>query len=47
MAVEEVSGEEIFQRTLAGKLWTDKNFNARAFTHTIVRGWELKNPMET
>lgn len=29
IAVDEVCGEEIFQHTLVGKLWTDNNFNSR------------------
>lgn len=44
--VEEVCGEEIFQRTLAGKLWTDNNFNTRAFTSTMISVWKLKNLIE-
>ncbi|XP_058741861.1 uncharacterized protein LOC131614267 [Vicia villosa] len=43
---EEVCGEEIFQRTLAGKLWTDNSFNSRAFTSTMTGAWKLKNPVE-
>lgn len=27
--IEEVSGEELFQRTLAGELWTEHSFNAK------------------
>ncbi|XP_058755793.1 uncharacterized protein LOC131629007 [Vicia villosa] len=44
---DEVCGEEIFQRTLAGKLWTEGGFNARAFTSTMINAWKLKNPVET
>ncbi|XP_058740824.1 uncharacterized protein LOC131623919 [Vicia villosa] len=46
-ADDEISGDEIFQRTLAGKLWTDNNFNSRAFTSTMISAWKLKNPVET
>ncbi|XP_058742109.1 uncharacterized protein LOC131614556 [Vicia villosa] len=46
-AEDEVSGDEIFQRTLAGKLWTDSSFNSRAFTSTMISAWKLKNPVET
>ncbi|CAK8532470.1 unnamed protein product [Lathyrus sativus] len=45
--VDEVSGKENFQRMLADKFWIDKNFNARAFTNTMVRAWKLKNPLKT
>ncbi|XP_058749288.1 uncharacterized protein LOC131622280 [Vicia villosa] len=46
-AEDEVSGDEIFQRTLAGKLWTDSNFNSRAFISTMISAWKLKNPVES
>lgn len=39
-------GEEIFRRTLAGKLWTDNPYNVQAFKQTIVQAWRLKNPVE-
>ncbi|XP_058748819.1 uncharacterized protein LOC131621797 [Vicia villosa] len=45
-AAEEVSGEEVFQRTLAGRLWTTTGFNSRAFTTTIIGAWKLKNGVE-
>ncbi|XP_058777199.1 uncharacterized protein LOC131651559 [Vicia villosa] len=44
--VEEVCEGEIFQRTLAGRLWTDNSFNSKAFTNTMVGAWKLKNPIE-
>ncbi|XP_058752316.1 uncharacterized protein LOC131625473 [Vicia villosa] len=47
VADEEVCAEEGFQRSLAGKLWTESNFNARAFKSTMVNAWKLKNPVET
>lgn len=46
-AGDKVRGEEIFQITLASKLWTDNNFNVRPFTSTLISAWKLKNPMET
>ncbi|XP_058746072.1 uncharacterized protein LOC131618942 [Vicia villosa] len=45
--VEEVCEEEIFQRTLAGKLWTDNHFNTRAFINTMIGAWKLKHQVET
>lgn len=45
--VDEIIGDEVFQRTLAGKLWTDNSFNTRVFTNTIVGAWKLKNLIET
>ncbi|CAK8565234.1 unnamed protein product [Lathyrus sativus] len=47
LVVDEVYGEEIFQRILAGKLWTDNNFNARAFMTTIISAWKLKKSYRT
>lgn len=47
VASDEVSREEIFQRTLAKKLWRKNSFNKRAFTNTIVGARSLKNPVET
>lgn len=38
--------DEIFNRTLVGKLWTDNPFNARAFKLTMIHAWRLKNPVE-
>ncbi|XP_058746134.1 uncharacterized protein LOC131619008 [Vicia villosa] len=46
-AEDEINGDEIFQRTLAGKLWTDNSFNSRAFTSTMISAWKLMNPVET
>ncbi|CAI8587915.1 unnamed protein product [Vicia faba] len=46
-AEEEVCEEETFQITLTGKLWTNNNFNVRAFTSTILSTWKLKNSVET
>ncbi|XP_058761605.1 uncharacterized protein LOC131634999 [Vicia villosa] len=45
--VEEVSGEEVFQRTLAVKLWTENSFNSRAFTNTMIGAWKLKHLVES
>ncbi|XP_058749039.1 uncharacterized protein LOC131622001 [Vicia villosa] len=45
-AEEEANGEEIFRRSLAGRLWTDGSFNSRAFRNTMVAAWRLKNPVE-
>ncbi|XP_058782243.1 uncharacterized protein LOC131656565 [Vicia villosa] len=45
-AVDEVCDEEVFQRTLVGKLWTERNFNTRAFTSTMIEAWKLRNPVE-
>lgn len=45
--VKEVCSEEIFQHTLARKLWTDNHFNSRAFTNTMIGSWKLKNLVET
>lgn len=36
VAEVDICEEEVFQRTLAGKLWTDINFNVRAFTSTML-----------
>ncbi|XP_058751474.1 uncharacterized protein LOC131624535 [Vicia villosa] len=47
VAEEEVGEEELFQRTLAGKLWTDSSFNVRAFKSTMISAWKLKNQVET
>ncbi|XP_058727315.1 uncharacterized protein LOC131598755 [Vicia villosa] len=47
VAEEEVCEEESFQRTLAGKLWTENSFNAEAFKSTMVSVWKLKNQVET
>ncbi|CAL5213269.1 unnamed protein product [Lathyrus oleraceus] len=45
-ATKEVCKEESFQRTLAGKLWADSSFNARAFKSTMISAWKLKNLVE-
>ncbi|XP_058757456.1 uncharacterized protein LOC131630719 [Vicia villosa] len=44
---EEICGKEAFQRTLAGRLWTDSSFNSRAFISTMLGAWKLRNPDET
>ncbi|XP_058763301.1 uncharacterized protein LOC131636707 [Vicia villosa] len=44
--VEEACEDEVFQRTLASRLWTDNPFNTRAFTNTMIGAWKLKNPVE-
>ncbi|CAK8560513.1 unnamed protein product [Lathyrus sativus] len=44
--IEEVCKVEVFQRTFAGKLWTNDNFNSRAFTNTMIGAWRSKNPIE-
>lgn len=46
-AVDEVSEEKVFQRTLVVKLCTKNSFNMRAFTSTIIRVWRLQNLVET
>lgn len=45
--VEEEYGGEIFERTLAGKRWTENNFNSKALVSTIIGAWKLRNPIET
>lgn len=42
----EVCGEEIFTRSLVGKLWTEDSFNSRIFKQFMVQAWRLKNPIE-
>lgn len=44
---EEPIEEEVYGRSLLGKLWTDNAYNVRAFKQTIVEFWRLKNPVET
>lgn len=44
--VEEAWEDDVFQRTLARKLWIDNNFNTRSFTNTMIRAWKLKNVVE-
>ncbi|WJX41610.1 hypothetical protein P8452_28938 [Trifolium repens] len=43
---EDSYGEDLFRRTLAGKLWTDSPFNVRAFKQTMIQAWRLKNQVE-
>ncbi|XP_058734335.1 uncharacterized protein LOC131606068 [Vicia villosa] len=45
--VEEEHGGDIFERTLAGKLWTENRFNSKAFVSTMTGAWKLRNPIET
>lgn len=33
---DEVTGVEVFQKTLVSKLWTENSFNSRAFISTIT-----------
>ncbi|XP_058784594.1 uncharacterized protein LOC131659420 [Vicia villosa] len=42
----EVFEDESIQRTLAGRLWTESNFNSRAFKSTMVNAWKLKHTVE-
>jgi len=42
----EICGEEIFTRSLVGKLWTEDSFNSRIFKQVIVQAWRLKNSVE-
>ncbi|XP_058755552.1 uncharacterized protein LOC131628740 [Vicia villosa] len=44
---DEICEVESFQRTLAGKLWTDISFNVRAFKSTMISAWKLKNQVES
>lgn len=44
--MDEVCEDEVFQRTLAAKLWTKNIFNTRAFTNTMIPAWKLKNQVE-
>lgn len=37
--VEKVSEKEIFQRTLAAKLWRNNSFDSRTFTNIMVGAW--------
>jgi hypothetical protein len=43
---EEICGEEIFAKSLVGKLWTDNPFNARIFKQVVTQAWRLKNTVE-
>ncbi|XP_058775391.1 uncharacterized protein LOC131649656 [Vicia villosa] len=43
---EEIIEDESIQRTLAGKLWTESNFNTRAFKTTMLNAWKLKHAVE-
>lgn len=45
--VDEIGGEELFQRTLVGKLWSDNSFNFRALISIIIGAWKLKNLVDT
>ncbi|MCH88312.1 zinc CCHC-type-like protein, partial [Trifolium medium] len=46
-AVEsEECGEEFFDRSLVGKLWTVDPFNVRIFKQVITQAWRLKNTVE-
>lgn len=38
--------EEVFRRTLVGKIWMDSPYSIRAFKQTITQAWRLKNPVE-
>lgn len=39
--------DELFRRTLAGKLWTNNTYNVKAFMQTTIQySWRLKNPVE-
>ncbi|XP_058726827.1 uncharacterized protein LOC131598223 [Vicia villosa] len=42
----ELFEDESLQRTLAGKLWTESNFNSRAFKSTMLNAWKLKHTVE-
>ncbi|XP_058726490.1 uncharacterized protein LOC131597843 [Vicia villosa] len=44
---DEICEEEVFHRTLVGRLWTNNSFNARAFTNTMIGAWRLQSPVET
>lgn len=44
---EEEYGGEIFERTLAGKLWTENSFNSKSLVSTMIGAWNLRNPIET
>jgi hypothetical protein len=46
-AVEaEECGEELFNRSLVGKLWSVDVFNVRIFKQVITQAWRLKNTVE-
>jgi hypothetical protein len=46
-AVEaEECGEELFNRSLVGKLWSVDLFNVRIFKQVITQAWRLKNTVE-
>ncbi|XP_058733417.1 uncharacterized protein LOC131605033 [Vicia villosa] len=44
--IEEACEDEVFQRTLAARLWTNNPFNSGAFINTMLGAWKLKNPAE-
>ncbi|MCI18517.1 zinc CCHC-type-like protein, partial [Trifolium medium] len=48
LIVDEVEAykDGLFCRTLAVKLWTNTNYNAKAFKQTTIQSWKLKNPVE-
>jgi hypothetical protein len=41
-----VCADEIFRRTLVGKLWTESSYNVRAFKQTMTQAWRLKHPVD-
>lgn len=43
---DEICGDENFNRSLVGKIWTDIPFNIRAFKSTMIQAWRLKNQVE-
>lgn len=43
---EMCNDDEIFSRTLVGKLWTETPYNTRAFKQTILQAWRARNPVE-
>lgn len=47
MEGEEICGEEIFQRTLAGRLQNESSFKSRVFTIIMIGAWKIRNPVET
>lgn len=45
--VEEECDGDVFEQTLAGKLWTESSFNSKALTATMIGAWKLRNPVES
>ncbi|XP_024629915.1 uncharacterized protein [Medicago truncatula] len=45
-ADEMCNDDEIFSRTLVGKLWIETPYNTRAFKQTILQAWRARNPVE-